>query len=440
MVRTRDIVTVGGIILILMAVADWRFRHPGPSQWLDHDVNDHLGAEYDEIARAIRSGRGFSDPFREPSGPTAWMAPVLPYLLAGLYWATNDDREFVVEIVLLLKYLALLLTGLMVVRESRRLRRACLGHVVFTVGLVVQFHGMFQRTHDEWLLLLVVACTWLGIVRWWSGPGSWLTSALWGAFGGFAALCSPVAGATWALLTAARWLPRVLAGSHGLRGRLRAGTPLMLAALCSIAVVMPWMLRNRLVLGDWIPIKSNCVYEIWQSQCLDDDGVVDSKAFAFHPWQGAGAEREKYIAAGELEFIASKWPEVRQSVRADPWGILGRVTHRFLAATVWYPLSPHEQQQVEWIVLLKRAIFVLPFAGILLVLHLRRRPLEKEFLAATFLYASFLAPYVMISYYERYALPLLGVKAMLVTYAVDTLIRTAAARFRRAGGEPSGRT
>lgn len=440
MVRTRDVVAVATVILILMALADWRFRHPGASKWLDHDVNDHLGAEYDEIARAIRAGRGFSDPFREPSGPTAWMAPVLPYILAGLYWATDDERELVVEIILSLKYLVLLLTGLMVVRESRRLLRPGVGHVVFAIALLAHFHGMFQRTHDEWLLLLVVDCTWLGIVRWWSGPGSWLASALWGAFGGFAALCSPVAGVTWAVLTAARWLPRALAGTHGLRGRLRAGTPLLLAAFCSIAVVMPWMIRNRLVLGDWIPIKSNCVYEIWQSQCLDDDGVVDSQAFAFHPWQGAGNERREYVAAGELEFIASKWPEVRQSVREDPWGVLDRVANRFLAATVWYRLSLYEQQQEQWLVHLKRIVFVLPLASILLVLWLRKQPLEKEFLAAAFIYAIYLTPYVLISYYERYALPLLGVKAMLVTYAVDTLIRTAAARFRCAGGEPSGRT
>src|SRR6187399_1135408 len=44
----------------------------------------HLGAEYFHVARALADGRGFSDPFGEATGPTAWMPPVFPMLLAAL--------------------------------------------------------------------------------------------------------------------------------------------------------------------------------------------------------------------------------------------------------------------------------------------------------------------------------------------------------------------
>ena len=55
----RDAIAVGGFLILFMLVADWRFRHPDPSQWFAFDPNDHLGAEYDEIARAIRAGPCF---------------------------------------------------------------------------------------------------------------------------------------------------------------------------------------------------------------------------------------------------------------------------------------------------------------------------------------------------------------------------------------------
>ena len=56
-----------------------------------------LGAEYFQIGKAISEGRGFSSPFRVPSGPTAWMPPAIPVLLSGLFLPpieTNSGPRF----------------------------------------------------------------------------------------------------------------------------------------------------------------------------------------------------------------------------------------------------------------------------------------------------------------------------------------------------------
>ena len=37
------------------------------------------------------------------------------------------------------------------------------------------------------------------------------------------------------------------------------------------------------------------------------------------------------------------------------------------------------------------------------------------------LYLCYLLPYIVISYYDRYALPLIGLKVLLVTWAADRL-------------------
>src|SRR5260370_19064370 len=48
---------------------------------------DHwrFGYETGRIARSIAQGRGFSNPLFGGTGPTAWMTPVYPYLLAGVF-------------------------------------------------------------------------------------------------------------------------------------------------------------------------------------------------------------------------------------------------------------------------------------------------------------------------------------------------------------------
>ena len=43
------------------------------------------GPEIVNIATAISSHRGFSSPFGIESGPTAWIPPVYPGLLAGIF-------------------------------------------------------------------------------------------------------------------------------------------------------------------------------------------------------------------------------------------------------------------------------------------------------------------------------------------------------------------
>src|SRR3569833_527555 len=44
-----------------------------------------FGFETGSIAGAIARGEGFSSPFGEPTGPTAWIGPIYPYLLAAIF-------------------------------------------------------------------------------------------------------------------------------------------------------------------------------------------------------------------------------------------------------------------------------------------------------------------------------------------------------------------
>lgn len=425
MIKIRDVMAVGGIVVLFMAVAEWRCHSPGPSNWLQDDFNFHLGGEYDEIARAIRSGRGFSDPFREPSGPTAWMPPVLPYFMAGLYWLTGDNREGVLGIILGVKGAILVLTGLLVVHESRRLRRAWLGYAVLTIALAANFYELFQITHDTWLVLLLLDLLWMGSVRLWTVPQGVVPVVLWGAFGGCAALCSPVVGGVWAAVTFLRWFPRWgrnrVENAEGQASR--SCKPLVIAALCSILVITPWIVRCRVVMGQWIPIKSNGAFELWQSQCVDDDGVLDVNATVEHPWSRAGDERRRYLELGEIKFVAAKWPEYRASVAADPGGTVKRILRRFWASCVYFEAFSLRDAGRVWPLRFVRAVYALPLLSVVIVLALRKRPLDRQVIAAMWVYGFYLMPYVLVSYSNRYVAPLVGIRMLLVVYGIDTVVR-----------------
>src|SRR5271168_4431400 len=44
-----------------------------------------FGAETGRLARALAAGEGYSSPLNVDSGPSAWMTPLYPLLLAGVF-------------------------------------------------------------------------------------------------------------------------------------------------------------------------------------------------------------------------------------------------------------------------------------------------------------------------------------------------------------------
>lgn len=163
---------------------------------------------------------------------------------------------------------------------------------------------------------------------------------------------------------------------------------------------------------------------------LDDDGVLDSISAFQHPWGSRSEQRIRYLEVGELEFIAERRPAVVQSIRDDPAELVKRIANRWIAATLYYqPLVAADEQmtgRMQWL----RPYFPIPFIGLLIVLFLRPRPLDPRIRYAIVIGVIYLAPYVLISYYDRYAAPAFVFKAIVVLYALDTLLGCCAARRR----------
>jgi hypothetical protein len=378
-----------------------------------------LGGEYFKIAQALAAGEGFANPFGDRTGPTAWQAPVLPCFLAGMLWLSGGDCSFVVAVVVCLNVLVLIGTGFLVLTLSRETTsRLGLGTAttIFLLALLCQFYQCFQRAHDGWLILLGLNLVLAGLC--WRQPlkGGRSTSSRvlkcggWGLFGGVCAQVSPVAGFSWGMLS-------LLVGI-----RQRAWSGLACALLAAGLTLVPWTLRNHLVLGRLVPLKSNLAFEAYQSQCHQPDGLLHN--FKGHPGGGNKPEGREYRTLGEMAFLDRKREQFWQAVLANPTDFLDRVANRLLAATVWYvPFNRDYEAKQPGILWLGRLTHPLPCLALLVLLFTAcGKPLHGNQWLVIGLYLFHLLPYVLVSYYDRYAAPLLAVKALLVIWGADQLL------------------
>ncbi|RMD57492.1 hypothetical protein D6833_13850, partial [Candidatus Parcubacteria bacterium] len=376
---------------------------------LNANANYHLGAEYKNIARALNAGKGFANPFGIDTGPTAWMPPVYPALLALLIAVVGPYRGLIAAVVLL-KNLLLVGTGLLIYYlaglSSRRLRPS-VAVSLYGAWLLVFFHWFFQWTHDVWLIMLLVETTLVGGLLLHKWPKRVQTLA-WGGLGGTVFLTSPAAGLAWLALS---W---DLARSRKLWQRIGP------AVAIALAFVAAWSIRNAVVLGKPMLIKSNLFFDLYQGSFACASGVYDAPFLSHHPvWTSAQNPDSEYRRLGEARFVELYKQRFLAALRERPDVMLKQVGKRLLAATVWYhrydPMLEGRRPPI------RSVAYALPFASLsFLILFDRRRtfacPVRRS---AVLVYSTFLVPYVLVAFYIRYLLPLTPILVLFAFWAAD---------------------
>ena len=417
------------IVLVFSGVSFFKLIAPGSMPWINRSSLMHVGAEYNCIAKAIANGRGFSDPFFEPSGPTAWMPPALSYYQAFVYQLTGNDDMSLFFAMVLLNLVSVSMTSYLLLRESRRLGYKWAGLVVVLLLFTSNFFMLFQMTHDPALLLIVVNLVWIGANRLPRFQRS-AQYAWWGVLGGGAALCSPIVGGAWGWMTLRQWRKEALgktAGRSKSVGSETAGSKsgvarhFILALVVGLLLVTPWTVRNRLQFGKWMPIKSNGLYELWQSQVIDDDGILDNRTFAQHPWAGDREQRAEYLEMGEVAFVQEKTRLGIQAVIDAPLAYLEKVGNRCTTILLYYiptdDIYPGDPR--AWALLYTRLIHPLPLLALLLIACCAPIPLEARLVNAIVLFAVLMFPYALLTYYDRYGVMCIGIKGIVMLYGWD---------------------
>lgn len=365
------------------------------------DMSTHLGGEHRCIAEALAQGRGFSDPFGARTGPTAWMSPVFPALMAAVLMAFGSI-EAVAAAVVTLQNVVLIYMGFIVLRfasgPSSPKGSPIVALAAYFMIVGYDYFYYFSLTHDHVMVGLWI-CLFVDFAdRLWGRPPRLGAVALWGLAGGLSALTAPVLGPVWAALTmllsaAAKRIWWIAASS-----------------LIACAVVAPWLARNAIVFHRLIPVKSNLAFELYQSQCLERDGVLRFATSASHPYRNlAGNERELYRQEGEIQYLDQKRRAFLRSVREGPASYLRRVGNRLAAATLVFDTYFGDAAPV---VFAQRLIHPLPFAGLLLTLMAPGWRTDKRKIACIVIYIAYMLPYIVVSYYIRYVVALDIVKIL----------------------------
>jgi 4-amino-4-deoxy-L-arabinose transferase-like glycosyltransferase len=276
--------------------------------------------ETGHIAYSLASGKGFSSPFQRDTGPTAWLTPVYPFLLAAIF-----------------KLFGVYTLGSLFVAIAFNIVFSALACVpIFHVGLRVGGLGVASAAAWLWALFpnaVIIPFEWV-----WDTSLSTLLAAtllwatlvvartfrlrdwcLYGLLWGIALLTNPALALLLPILLAwAAW--RIPA-----RGNSRLVHPLLAAAIAILCCV-PWTVRNYIQFHKFIPLRSNFAFELYIGNNENYD-----EAHRFRP--GAiTQDREilRYVRRGETAFMDEERRKALAFITANPRTELRLIALRFV--------------------------------------------------------------------------------------------------------------
>jgi hypothetical protein len=411
---------LAALLLGLMSIAVYHSnRIPWGLKFSAEDTFDPTGWESVSIAASIAQGKGFSSPFGVPSGPTAWLAPAYPYLVAGLFRVFGLYSENSAIAIEGINVLFLALTSVVLFRIATIMFdpqvAAWAGWIWAVLPSVLYLTANPYFTSPYYSGMLII---------WESALSAFLLSALlllsleiadserltrWVEFGlawGIAALTNP------ALLSL---LPFSL-GRVCIRLRRQGKDfwrPLMITSLVLVLAVAPWMIRNFRVFDHVILIRSDLGAELHYGNLPVSEGI-----WIVHPDLYA-PELAKYVGLGETRYIQNCWAEFLGFVQRNPRKFVTLTVRRMVFYWAGEPaFSPGLGKFENFTNILYMLSSVLGIWGLIVAWRSRRN--GAGLLMALML--SFPTIYYISHALTRYRAPLEPVMVMLSVFLIrDTL-------------------
>jgi 4-amino-4-deoxy-L-arabinose transferase-like glycosyltransferase len=330
-----------------MAVAPPRSRAPWSVFWAAFAVrvlyltlahtyrirpyDDHMlfGEEMGRIARALATGYGFADPFRGHTGPTAWVGPLFPLLLAGVFKVFGIFSASSAWMILCLNSLFSALTAMTVWQIAEFAFGAGVARwsawiwALYPAAMQYAVRWIWDTSLTTFLFTCAVLAT-LRLAEKNSLPGWAFFGLLWGLTGlsnPALLVCLPAAG-LWALF----------------QGGREAFPGVVLSALVFAACLGPWVWRNWLAFHRFVPARGNFGAELYLGNGPGATGLIMEYD---HPIQ-APDQLQLYRKMGEIDYSKMRGQEALRSIRSDPGLFLRNTLLRifFFWAGVPHPVSP----------------------------------------------------------------------------------------------------
>lgn len=379
-------------VLYLTLAHTYRFR----------PYDDHMlfGEEMGRIARALATGFGFSDPFRGHTGPTAWVGPFFPLLLAGVFKMFGVFTPLSAWAILTINSLLSALTALATWEIAARCfnrnvaRWAAWIWALYPAAMQYAVRWVWDTSLTTFLFswILVVALR----MREARTLGRW---ALFGLLWGLTGLSNP------ALLI---FLPVCGLWVLGRAPRREAGGAL-LAAVLFAACLGPWIWRNWVAFHHFVPARGNFGAELYLGNGPGSTGLLMEYD---HPIQAPDQLRQ-YTSMGEIAYSKMRGDRALAVMRADPLHFAQNTLRRVF---FFWAGVPHPVSATPWVEYARSLNFIFgSVCGLLgLALALRR----KAPAAGLFAWAFLLLPlvYYGVAAHARFRHPLEPLMVVLGVY------------------------
>ena len=378
-----------------------------------HAFDNHFdfGWEAGRIGAALANGFGYSDPFSTPSlphtGPTAWLPPIYPLLIGGVFRVFGVYSAASAFVLLALNCVFSALTALAIWEIAARccgLRVARWAAWIWALDPAAMQYAIrwiweTSLTTALFAWLLVLALRMRNITPLGPDPGERTnpsaahTLRRWALFGiawGIIALANstlllflPVCG-IWLLLDPAQ------SSRTGLTGAV-------VATILFLACVAPWTLRNWRAFHAWIPLRGNFGAELYMGDGPGSNGFLRTYE---HPHMDL-RQLHLYDQLGEVRYVALRGTLAKVYIHQHPahfvWVVAKRVY--FFWAGV-----PSDQRFLPETGRLLNFEFA-SVAGLLgLALAIRRRIPAARLLAWAVLLLP--VPYYLVTVHARFRHPL----------------------------------
>ena len=376
--------------------------------------NFSLGWETGRIAYSIATGQGFSSPFRGSTGPTAWVAPLYPYLVAGVFKVFGIYSRQSIWMLLALNSLFSALTCLTIYSIAKETlgEKTALWSAWLWAVLPYSMYWAIRWVWETSLSAFLLSAAILLALRL-KNSDRLITWMLFGLTCGALALSNP------SLLSL---LPFMLAWAcyHRRRAHKPWIAPAALAMAVFLISVTPWLVRNYQVFGRFVFIRGNFGEELRLGNFETADGLWK---WSRHPSQNA-AEFAAYERMGEIDYAHERGREAVEFIRSHPAMFASLTLKR---AFYYWAGTPRESgtpglSRSRYVIFILST--VLSFCGLALVIR-QKKP-------GAFLYAVLILIYPVVYYitfpHPRYRHPIEPEMMILGVYFV---LETSRALIRR---------
>ena len=273
------------------------------------------GMEMGWLANSLLAGQGLASPFGSPTGPTAFVAPGYPLLIAGIFKLFGSNTATSAVVIITLQILLNLVTVWLMMHIARRLWNQPTAIVAGAIWACSP--PLLWMPTIFWDTCLAI-CLLTGLVALVLEFRNRMTPARWlllGAYCGVTALINPA------------MLP-ILAALMGwliFQQRSNYMRAFLLTSLTAILVFSPWPIRNARVFRAFIPLRTTVGFELWMGNRPGATGFLDESLFpAFN-----AQELQDYKMRGELNYTANKSALAKQYIVSHPAIFLKLTAVRF---------------------------------------------------------------------------------------------------------------